>query len=162
MENDSSQPITTEAVQPCLSDVISDVFERFAFMFTEPVEDGELDIETKAVLGVKILFKGPFAGSLSMFAPLSFCITLAENVLGIDADELTREHAYDAIKELVNVTCGELLVTIAGKRCVFDLSVPSIDKVETSTLNSMLKEPGVVPMLVDDEPFVLRVEIDQV
>lgn len=142
-----------------VQEVISDVLERFAFMFTDITETDEFSVETKAVLGVHISFKGPMVGVLSMYAPLSFCIALAENVLGVDAEELTREHAYDAIKELVNVTCGELLVTLAGKKCIFDLSVPQIEKVKTVDLMKKLDNDNTLTFLVDDEPLVLNLEI---
>jgi hypothetical protein len=66
---------------------------------------------------------------------------LATNVLGMEAEELSPEHARDALKELVNVTCGELLVALSGKKTVFNLSVPVIEKIDAACVKKDLTRP---------------------
>ena len=104
-----------------------------------------------------IHFTGPFSGHLSLCASGPFCMLLATNVLGMEVDELSPEHARDALKELTNITCGELLAALAGKKTVFDLSVPVIEKIDAAAVKSDLALPGTVSVLIDDEPLLLTV-----
>ncbi|MDM8539151.1 hypothetical protein QUF70_20550, partial [Desulfobacterales bacterium HSG17] len=49
------------------------------------------------------------------------------NMLGIEEDETsTSEQQYDALKELLNVICGNLLPEIAGKEAIFKVGMPQI------------------------------------
>jgi hypothetical protein len=48
-------------------------------------------------------------------------------MLGLDVgEETTQDHRSDALKETMNVICGNLLPAIAGDEVVFDIGVPEI------------------------------------
>jgi len=52
---------------------------------------------------------------------------LAANMLGLEKeDAATLDHQYDALKELANVLCGNLLPAIAGPEPEFDVQPPVI------------------------------------
>jgi CheY-like chemotaxis protein len=45
-------------------------------------------------------------------------------------DDLVRERALDSLKEMLNVTCGQLLTSFAGEGPVFDLSIPTVAELD--------------------------------
>ena len=53
---------------------------------------------------------------------------LTENMLGLDEGEaeISSDDQADALKETINVICGNLLPAIAGKDAVFDIQPPEI------------------------------------
>lgn len=52
---------------------------------------------------------------------------LAANMLGLDDEEgITEDQRFDALKETMNVICGNLLPAIAGDEVVFDIDMPEI------------------------------------
>ena len=52
---------------------------------------------------------------------------LAANMLGVDEDdETTSGQQYDALKETLNVICGNLIPAIAGGLEIFDIDPPEI------------------------------------
>ena len=154
-ERASSPLISDEDIRETLQDVMADVLEQFAFMFINPVEPADLTIPNGHILRAEIRFSGPFSGWLSLCGTQSFCLLLAANVLGMDAEELTPEHATDALKELVNVTCGELLVALSGKQTVFDLSVPSIEKITPATFKIAMNRTDSICVMIDDDPLII-------
>jgi CheY-specific phosphatase CheX len=74
--------------------------------------------------GVRVTFAGPFAGALTVRVSDDVATTLAANMLGVDAiageDRLVR----DALGEVANVICGNLLPELAGRAAVFHLGAP--------------------------------------
>ena len=74
--------------------------------------------------GVRVAFAGPFAGALTVRVSDDVAATLAANMLGVDAvggdDRLVR----DALGEVANVICGNLLPELAGRAAVFHLGAP--------------------------------------
>ncbi len=43
-----------------------------------------------------------------------------------DGDEIPPDQQQDALKELCNVLCGNLLPEVAGSKAVFDLAAPEL------------------------------------
>lgn len=153
----AEHPVAAADVNEVLYEVISDVLEQFAFMFASPITSDRVKLHALPMWRAEIHFAGPFSGHLSLCASGPFCMLLATNVLGMEVDELSPEHARDALKELTNITCGELLAALAGKKHVFDLSVPVIEKIDAAAVKSDLALPGTVSVLIDDEPLFLSV-----
>jgi len=109
-----------------LSQVAADVFEELAFMLSMSEEEGE---DTHAPLSVAagISFEGPFPGVLIASVSESILPALASNMLGLDDEaEPQPDQQQDALKELVNVVCGNLLPAIAGPKVVFKVHAPEI------------------------------------
>jgi len=72
---------------------------------------------------VYVEFEGPFSGRLVIKAYGGLLSVLAANMLG-ESDAPSQEQQHDALGEVANVICGNLLPSIAGSAEVFDLGTP--------------------------------------
>jgi chemotaxis protein CheY-P-specific phosphatase CheC len=100
--------------------------EKLAFIFAMPEEE-DIQPEEGETVDVAIRFSGPFTGSMLMFYPQSDLDELAANMLGLDDDEeISGEQKLDALKETINIVCGNVLPAIGGKEAVFDIAPPQI------------------------------------
>lgn len=156
MHDKSASPrISDRDIGEILVEVVADVLEQFAFMFIAPIEPKQVTLPAHSMWRAEIRFTGPFSGRLSLCGSAPFCALLASNILGMDTEELTPEHTRDALKELVNVTCGELLVALSGKKTVFNLTVPTMERIDTEAARAALTRPDTIPVMVDDEPLII-------
>ncbi|MBW2359013.1 MAG: chemotaxis protein CheX [Deltaproteobacteria bacterium] len=89
-------------------------------------EDGPGEIEYDSLMAASVSFAGPFAGGLVMTVSPQVVFELAANMLGVDNEETTLDQQYDALKESMNVICGNLLPAITGKQAVFNIGSPEI------------------------------------
>ncbi len=110
--------------QEVLYRVAEETLESLAFMFIESEEEKK-GRESEAPTWVRICFSGPFSGSLMVGVGQPVLTELAENMLGTE-DEVTVAEKEDALKELANVICGNLLPEIGGKEQIFRLEAPQI------------------------------------
>jgi chemotaxis protein CheX len=109
-----------------LSEVTEQTFEALAFMFSMP-EDQE------PRCAVSVDFHGPSEGTLYIWVPNTMLAPLAANMLGMDdGAEPTQEEQFDALRELANVICGNLLPKIAGPKAVFRLDAPVVETDENA------------------------------
>lgn len=114
-----------DPIQRVLYRVTESVLERLAFIFSFPEEDRE-PLDGPDTLGARVAFTGPFSGALHLRVGRDIGPELAGNMLGVDPEETTPEQRDDAVRELINVICGNLLPAIAGKRAVFNVEPPVI------------------------------------
>jgi hypothetical protein len=77
-------------------------------------------------LTASVDFRGPFVGRLEVGVTASLLPTIAANMLGQD-DPPPLAEQHDALRELANVICGNLLPEIAGPGPLFALAAPSLD-----------------------------------
>lgn len=147
----------TEQVQQAFCGVI----ENLAFMFGDPVSKDELPPSTGRYAEATIAFSGPSAGTLTLVAPASIAAELAVNLLGLDGhDDATDETAADAMGELLNVTAGQLLPTIAGPEAVYDLSAPKVRlDAGTECWTHMVDDEDTMAFIVEDYPILLGFHI---
>jgi CheY-specific phosphatase CheX len=127
-----------DAIQRALYRVTESVLEQLAFIFSFPEEDRP-PLEGPGIIGVRVAFAGPFSGALELRVSRDIGPELAGNMLGVEAGETSPEQRDDAIKELINVICGNLLPAIAGKRAVFNVDPPVI-------VDAAEPEPGDPPL----------------
>lgn len=138
-------------------DVFCDVLDKLAFLFGEQIDKTEVPRDVDAGYIVEMSFEGPRRGEIAVLMPKSICPELAANILGIsEDDELATQCVQDALKEIVNILCGQLLTSVAGTEPVFDLSVPVIADYDSSLWCSWLDEADSVAFLVDDRPVLVR------
>ncbi len=113
-----------------LSEVAAETLEQLAFIFSfadDPQEDAIWDED---VTGCHVTFSGPHQGEILLVINSAVLPELAANMLGMDDDEEPpQEHQEDALKEALNVICGNLLPKIGGVEAVFDISAPAIHPV---------------------------------
>jgi len=109
-----------------LGRAVRDVFENLCFMMPAPkssVPPPDLGSSSRVVLAVD--FTGAGRGTLHLTLPDSMVALVASSMLGED-DPLELSEQYDAVCELANIVCGNVLPLVAGERAVFDLSSPRV------------------------------------
>ena len=107
--------------------VAAETFETLALMFLMPEDEaGEFDqMPTKTV---SVAFTGPFTGTLFLAVSETMLPELAGNMLGLSDDGAgpDLDHQHDALKEVINVICGNLLPAMAGTEPVFEVCAPQL------------------------------------
>ena len=149
-------------LRPTTAKIFSNVLEHLAFMFVETPDETEMPGSSPPYVEAQMTFSGPFSGRLCLAAPQEMCPEIAANVLGLEPDdEFVRERPGDSLKELLNVTCGNLLPALAGEEPVFDLTVPELREINEVEWQSILNAPEAQQFIVDDYPVVIRCFIDK-
>ncbi len=106
-----------------ITNALAQALETMAFMEILPIEEN-LPIAEELFL-TEIGFMGPKNGSIQILAGHDLAETLAENIAALD--EVTEAERLDALKELVNVTCGLITpVMTSNVSDAFDLTIPAI------------------------------------
>ncbi len=114
----------TEHVKETIYRVAEDVLEKLAFLFSFR-EDERDHMDYATAMAASVSFGGEFEGSLIMAVSEDVLPELAANMLGIE-EQTTPAEQQDALKELINVVCGNLLPEIAGKKNLFNVNPPTI------------------------------------
>ncbi len=131
--------VTKESVQ---------TLEKLAFIFAMPEEE-DITPEEGETVDVAIRFSGPFSGSMLVLYPQGDLDELAANMLGLDdEDEISGDQKLDALKETINIVCGNVLPAIGGKEAVFDIDAPVT-----------IAEPGSRPDITD--AVKVQLELDE-
>jgi len=109
------------AVSARLSAVTMATLERLAFLFAAPMEEApaadESGLET-----VRVDFTGAFTGGLELSLSVPVLAELAANMLGADEGAApSADERRDALKELANVICGNLLPAISSQAKEFNI-----------------------------------------
>jgi chemotaxis protein CheX len=109
-----------------LTDVVVDTLEKLAFMFAVPLE-GPAPAGARELATVRVRFSGPLCGGMQLSLSRPLLATLAGNMLGADdASALSTDEQHDALCELINVICGNLLPMIGGGTAEFNIQTPFI------------------------------------
>ncbi|MGD8453195.1 MAG: chemotaxis protein CheX [Phycisphaerae bacterium] len=108
-----------------LAAIVGDVLGNMAFMVSD---EEPTDFPPGAVwVECTIRYNGPPHGRLSCWCTRDFAIQLAANLLGIEPDEGDAlVGAEDAVREFMNVLCGQVVTTWHGSAGVFSLSIPAV------------------------------------
>ncbi len=115
-------------VNQLLHDIAASTMEELCFMFEEPDMDEELFHLKNGKVSI-IKFTGPFSGTMVLKASGDLLEAIGVNMLG--EDELTEEQKRDALGEVSNVICGNVLPNISGsKKDVFDLASPEVYNID--------------------------------
>jgi chemotaxis protein CheY-P-specific phosphatase CheC len=150
-----------EQLEKTLSNIAIETFEKLAFLFAFPAEEADPG-QPDSMVTASVSFAGPFSGLLIMKVSAESIPELAANMFGVDEDEeTTSDQQHDALKETLNVICGNLLPEIAERQEVFNIGSPQIVAVEqtiernygrSSTYNARL--------VLEDGPCELLLFID--
>jgi CheY-specific phosphatase CheX len=140
---------------PTLTTIFSEVLANLAFMFTDEEQVGAGSEESW--LETAISYRGPLVGTLQFRCTTGFSVLLAANLLGIDSQEQEAEDkARDAVKEFMNIVCGQLVTVLYGADAVFNLTIPEVTELPEppelepgdSTNSSTLSVDGFMVQLV--------------
>jgi len=99
-------------------------FEELGFLLPTPeIDEQQLNAQVEAAVSVD--FDGPFAGKLLVRLCGGLLPIIAANMLG-EEDAPSKSLQYDALGEIANVICGNMLPGIAGSEDVFHVSAPKL------------------------------------
>ncbi|NWF92206.1 MAG: chemotaxis protein CheX [Syntrophaceae bacterium] len=100
-------------------------FEELGFLLPTPeIDEQQLNAEVEAAVSVD--FEGPFSGKLLLRLCGGLLPVIAANMLGEEVVP-SKTLQYDALGEIANVICGNMLPSIAGSKHVFHVSAPKIN-----------------------------------
>ena len=129
----------SEQLKEILSRVAGETLEQLAFIFSLPEDERGCMILDSAVVAAFISFSGSFSGKLVMTVSNQLLPELAANMLGVDEEETELNQQHDALKETINIICGNLLPSIAGNEVVFDIDAPVIIT-EVEAIKDVIKD----------------------
>ncbi len=110
---------------PTLEAILSDVLGELAFLVSDD-ETVELPADT-LWLHCTVAYRGPLSGTLECWCTPAFATQLSANLLGLEADDgAVQVRAADAVRELMNVLCGQLITAWHGRDQIFDLTIPDV------------------------------------
>lgn len=145
-----------------LDETLCEVLEKQAFLFAEETESGDVPPQTGKMLSARITFAGTFSGTISLYVTETMCCEIAANFLGVDADAPgIATKAPDALKEILNVVCGNFLTAAAGDGPVFDLTVPQASEHAGDEWSRVLAIPGIMTYVVDEYAVACHLEMQQ-
>jgi chemotaxis protein CheY-P-specific phosphatase CheC len=114
------------AISGILTEVVVDTLEKLAFLFAAPLEEAASE-DTEKLATVRVRFSGPVCGGMQLSLSQPVLAELAGNMLGAeDGSALSEDEQHDALRELINVICGNLLPAMAGSEAVFKVLAPQI------------------------------------
>ena len=123
-----------------LSRVAEETLGELAFIFSFPDEATE-PVPLDDAVAASISFEGPISGFMVIVVPNRVLPGLTENMLGLDDEEkATPDQQYDALKETINVICGNALPAISGKQAIFDMGTPKIITQSTAIQEAVNKK----------------------
>ena len=138
---------------------ITQALEKMAFLMVLPFDEEEELALPSVVITADINFTGPVSGTIRTAAGVDFARMLAENMSGMN--ELTEEQCIDAMKELVNVTCGLVLPMITvSEEDVFNITVPHLTPTEDRMdWDEFISQDDVTVLNVEGLPVATRLII---
>jgi chemotaxis protein CheY-P-specific phosphatase CheC len=111
-----------------LARVAQETFETLAFMYSVH----EQDAPTGPPVTAEVNFHGPVHGRLVLTVSDTMLEALGVNMLGCDDGQIpSDEQQRDALKEVLNVICGNLLPMLYNQYDVFDVQAPVIPAMPT-------------------------------
>ncbi len=144
-----------------IQDVFAEVMEKIAFMFAEPAEKDAVSSEDSEYIQAMMSFTGDLSGSISIAVPVEMCPEIASNILGISPEEEQgMELATDALKEVLNISCGQILTAIGSEKMDFSLTVPETRTMDAREWDRSLNQDNILAFSVDDFPVLLGLTIN--
>lgn len=138
---------------------LQSVLEKMAFMFADVVQENEFEDDEPVLLEATMEFKGETNGKTILAAQAELCASLAENMLGIDPDEVNDSSLEDALREVLNMTSGLYLTNRWGDDVVFDLTVPEVRKLDMTQWHEMERADNTLAIDVEGFQMVASVII---
>ena len=145
--------VTDQQVET-LATVLCDVLEASAFSFADPCEKDELPEARGEILQAEITFRDDVQeGTIRLAAPAELAVTFSAEMLALDPEEVTDALSADALKELLNVICGQLLTSVWGEEPLFQLTVPRISSIDEEAWHKFCERTEALTLVVDDIPL---------
>ena len=115
----------TPLTEELLNEVVVQVLEECAFLSTEPSPDTVVWPDDAAC--ITVAFSGPQKGQVELHADKNLAMTIAADMLGVDASDPEASRLADgALAELANVVTGALVAKLFGTDCLVELGIPVV------------------------------------
>jgi hypothetical protein len=109
----------------------------------------------------EVRYLGRHEGTLRCWCTRTFATRLAANLLGIEPDEATAQgSALDAVREFLNVLCGQLVTRWHGTTDIYNLSIPQVQPASGAPPNLEGAGPRVCRLSIEGEPLVCQHVVD--
>lgn len=134
-----------------LTTTFSEVLANLAFMFVsqETADAGPGDL----CLEASIVYRGALSGRLRLRCSQEFSRALTANLLGMDPENPeAAAKSDDALKELMNVLCGQYVTAAYGSDGVFNLGIPEVRAVPPATDPAGEEDAEFLLLHVDGQP----------
>jgi CheY-specific phosphatase CheX len=119
----------TSVTETPLFRAAASTFEDLAFLMpTDGLDERQSSSAPEAE--ARVDFTGPFAGSLTVRTYGPLLAHIAANMLGVDG--ASEGMQLDALGEIANVLCGNVLPLVAGSGAVFDLRAPRVTRLHAA------------------------------
>jgi CheY-specific phosphatase CheX len=143
------------ALKTAMTTSISEVLETMFFMSLELSEEKNfkqfLQGAPKNLFASRLDFSGPISGYYLLFVPQNVLTDMATNFMGLEADELGRDHLHGTIKEITNMIAGNSF-SHYDDQAVFKLEIPEI--VDLQNITAAAENPG------ENDQFILIDTLD--
>lgn len=135
---------------------LTKTLEQMAFLAVWPAER-TLELPGDAVYGC-IGYDGPQRGRLELLTTRQLGAVLAANILAAagpdDSEAQTR--ACDAIREVLNVTCGGILRHEPASSVLWRMGLPHVEPCEAQRWVRLLTEEGFEQLEAEGLPLAIR------
>jgi len=129
--------MSRHAVEKAVVSVLKDMAATCA----EMAESGDVPRFDRPLVHAHIAFDGHRSGELGLLMDPEFAAEIASRMLGMDCGEsLLQETVLDAVKELLNVVCGQFLTLRFGDEQSFSLGVPQVFTLSAQACNILLSQ----------------------
>jgi CheY-specific phosphatase CheX len=120
-----------ETLEQSIIDATLCVAETAAFLTVWPWSDEDGDLPGPEIAAT-MTFHGPITGQLTLRVSSTMLPTLIQNMLGeLEGSESPDSKARDALCEVLNMICGNLLTSWQGEEAIFNLNPPEMVGPET-------------------------------
>lgn len=145
-----------ESASGALLDSFVEVLERFVMMDGAPAgaDLPEVDLGDD-LLQASMVFRGAVTGALTLAAPVGLCAEMAANAVGAEPDyDLYSERAADALGEVLNMTCGCLVLGLEPERPT-DLTPPVVLGMDVAEWERLAGLTATIPLNIEGRPALL-------
>ncbi len=115
-------------LQSQLTQATISTFENLGFVMAEPTV-ADFQAEQPLAWGARVDFRGPVSGWFDVRLTDDVVDEVAANMLGLDGN-VPDDDKRDAVGEIANVICGNVVPALGAPEDVFDLSAPHLSTVD--------------------------------
>lgn len=141
-----------------MSEAVIEILERFTFMVSGVVTTkhaAEFPASRNfAVASMNIA--APARLSVRMGAPIELCRQFAANLLAMDAAKVSDDAAEDALKELLNESCGLFASSFYGDSIGVELTPPRVTGMSAREWDKFRADRQTQTLDVEGRPLAVR------
>jgi CheY-specific phosphatase CheX len=147
----------SDLLTTALEEATTRTFEDLCFLCAMPeLEDEMAGVPTPAF--ARVDFSGAAKGHMELRVARPLLPVLAQNMLGA-FDNVPEEQQSDALGEIANVICGNVLPALGGAAAVFDLGKP-VTGIEDGGAVAASNAAAAVRVVLEDGPVTAALYLE--